>query len=715
MLVSLTAGAVIAVVEVVFAASFAALIFSGSLSSRLADGIGLYIGAAALLLGFLAWSGGRRGIVGSVQDGPAAVLAVVAASVATDAGAGGDTAFLSAVAALFVATLLTGVAYLLLGSFRLGNVVRFVPYPVVGGFIAGTGWLLAKGGVSVASGISPTLGTLDDLAKGDALVRWLPALAFGVATYAAVRVVRRPLVIPVALVTGLALFAIGMAVTGSSVGEAEGSGWLLGPFPQAGLWQPWTWRALGGADWSAVLAQTGGIATAVFVGIVAMLLNVTGIELMLRRDLDSNRELRSAGIANIVVGLTGGIPGFHAPSLTSLALRMSAPARLAGVVAAAVTLAALLFGVSLVALIPRMLLGGILLVLGIGFLVEWVIDARREMPHGEHALVLAILVAIATWGLLAGVVLGLVLAVVLFAVSYSRAQLVDEGVLGAAYHSNVERPPDEREALAALGGRVSILRLQGFVFFGTASGLLDRIRERIVRGRLRFLVIDFRRVTGIDSSASLSLRKAAQLGAANGFELVLASVPSNVRTRLERAGLGTDGARVHFDADLDRGLERCEDVLLESEVRADGGPTGATDPGARTATTPLSQRLRPYLERLEVDAGTVLIRQGERPDDVFVLESGRLRVDMHLGDETRRLRTMRAGIVVGEVALYTGRRRTADVLAEVPSTVLRLSRKSLDRMEREDPDLAAEVHRWFATVLAGRLGYILEGLTALDD
>jgi sulfate permease, SulP family len=716
MLTSVTAGTVIAVVEVVFACSFAALIFRGPLSARLADGIGLYIGAAVVLMGLLAWTTGGRGSVGSVQDGPAAVLAVVAASISIDVVAGSDTVFLSAIAAMVVATLLTGIGFLLLGTFRLGNVVRFVPYPVVGGFLAGTGWLLAIGGVSVASGIPVTQRTLDDLVTGNALRQWLPALAFGVAMYMAVRLVRRPLVIPAALVAGLVLFAIGMAVTGSSIGDAEAGGWLLGPFPEAGLWEPWAWRTIGGADWSAVLRQAGGIATAVFVGVVAILLNVTGIELMLRRDLDSNQELRSAGVANVVAALAGGIPGFHAPSLTSLALRTHAPARITGVAASVVALATLLFGVSLVALIPRMLLGGILLFLGISFLVEWVVDARREMPLGEYSLILAILLAIAAKGLLAGVAVGLVLAVVLFAVSYSRAQLVREGVLGAAFHSNVERPPGEREALVTRGERVSILRLHGFVFFGTASGVLDRVRERVGTDHpLRFLVIDFRRVTGVDSSAALSFRKAAQLGDANGFEVILTAVPPDVRARLERAGVGTDGARVQFDTDLDRGLERCEDALLDPEAGGDRDVWGAAYSEGQTGERPLSERLRPYLERLEVGQGTVLIRQGEPPEDVYVLESGRLRVDMQVGGETHRLRTMRAGVVVGEVALYTRQRRIADVVAEVPSTVLRLSRSSLERMEREEPDLAIDVHRWFATVLAGRLGYSLEGLATLDD
>jgi sulfate permease, SulP family len=163
LLASLIAGVTIGAIEAVLAISFAALVFGGYLSQFLADGIGLYLAAAALTLAILAWRAGTRGVVGSVQDAAAAVLAIVAADTAVDAFGSLNRAFLTVVAATLVVTLLTGVAFLALGTFRLGNLVRFVPYPVVGGFLAGTGWLLFKGGVGVAAGIQPYMRTVEFL------------------------------------------------------------------------------------------------------------------------------------------------------------------------------------------------------------------------------------------------------------------------------------------------------------------------------------------------------------------------------------------------------------------------------------------------------------------------------------------------------------------------------------------------------------------------
>jgi SulP family sulfate permease len=495
---SLAAGLIIGAVEAVLAIAFAAFVFGGLLVGRLGDGIGLYLVAAVLTLGILAWRAGSRGVVGSVQDAAVAVLGVVATTTAARVAllaaetTTGDAfeppdVFLTVIAATLVVTVLCGVVFFALGKFKLGNLVRFVPYPVVGGFLAGTGWLLLKGGIYVASGVLPYVRTIETLMQSFVLQLWLPAFAFGVILLVAVRLIKRPLVIPAVLGIGLLLFAIGMLVTGSSIESAREGRWLLGPLESA-RWQQWTLRALSGADWSAVLGQWAGIATAVFVAVIAILFNVSGTEVVLHRDLDTNRELRDAGFLNVISGALGGIPGYHALSLTALAERMSVNARVAGLIAATVPLAAVVFGAAVIELIPRMIVGGVLVFLGLAFLVEWVWDKRKALPPLEYGVVLVILAAVIARGFLPGVVLGLVLAVVLFVVNYGRIELVREVAFGETYHSNVDRPPRERAALEAMGDRVQILRVNGFVFFGSTNGLLERIRKRVEAAPLRFLV-----------------------------------------------------------------------------------------------------------------------------------------------------------------------------------------------------------------------------------
>ena len=313
---------------------------------------------------------------------------------------------------------------------------------------------------------------------------------------------------------------------------------------------------------------------------------------------------------------------------------MKVNARAAGLIAAAVPLAAVVFGAAVIELIPRMIVGGVLVFLGLAFLVEWVWDKRRTLPPVEYGVVLVILAAIIARGFLPGVVLGLVLAVVLFAVSYGRIELVREVSFGETYHSNVDRPPAERAALRAMGDRVQILRLNGFVFFGSANGLLERIRKRVEAAPPRFLVIDLRRVTGVDSSAVVSFVK---VDAPGGGERVRARVHRGLGPGAQRSSSVAGRARprvVRFEPDLDRGLQRCEERLLQVAPRdgVEGGVGGraveigadrvASSDGSSGVLADLPPGVRGYLERVPLAEGTVLIRQDEPPGDVFVAGIG---------------------------------------------------------------------------------------------
>ena len=335
-----------------------------------------------------------------------------------------------------------------------------------------------------------------------------------------------------------------MLVTGSSLEEAEAGGWLLGPLDAgSSFWEPWVARAVTDADWFAILGQGRGIAAAVFVAVIAMLFHVSGSEEVLDRNLDANRELRDAGALNVVSGAIGGIPGYHALNLSALAHRMGVSARFAGLVAMLVPLAAVVVGAAAVEMLPRAVLGGMLMFLGLALIVEWVWERRRTLPKIEYVFLLLILATIVGQGFLPGVVVGLVIGVVLFAISYGRVEQVREVAFGDTYRSNVDRPPAERRSCRRSATASRSSALHGFVFFGTSSGLLERIRQRVNESPTRFLVLDLRRVTGVDSSAVVSFVKVIELAEAG-----------RVRARADRrVGPGPRTARAGWGRRVRRG------------------------------------------------------------------------------------------------------------------------------------------------------------------
>ena len=720
---TLTAGVVIGVLEVVLASSFAALIFSGDASVHVPSAIGLTLFGAIAIMTLVGILTSLPPTVASVQDTTAAVLALIAVSITAEMPPESHETFLTVVAAVAVSSLLAGTFFLVLGRFGLGDLVRFVPYPVVGGFLAGTGWLLFKGGAGVLTGASLSMASLDEFVRAEAVKMWLPGVLFAVLLLVLVRRYRHFLIIPGALFGGLALFYLALLITGNGVVDAKTDGWLLGPFPSgARLWEPWTIEAVGRADWGEVFSQIVNISSLALVAVLGLLLNASGIEQALQRDADLNRELQAAGVANIAAGVGGGIVGYQALSLTALAHRTGAPGRAVSFVAAAVCGAALLFGTQALSLFPRPLLGGMIVFLGLAFLVEWLYEAWFKLPRRDYLVVVLIVVAVAAIGFVSGVAVGLIAAITLFVIDYSRTDVVKHALSGSTYQSRVERNTEQREIVRREGERIHILELQGFLFFGTANSLWERIRGRVHDPNLPpmwFLVLDFRRVSGLDSSAVLSFTKAFQLAESKGFTPVLTGVSDHIREQLARGRLAEEeGGVLRIFPELDRGAQWCEDRILETTTTLSTDAlqslTALLRDGLGEAVDP--ERLMNYLQPLEVPAAHEIIRQGEPSEDLYFLESGRLTAQF-VRPEGRsvRLRTMGPGTVVGEITMYLGTVRTASVVSEAPSKLYRLTRSSLEEMERRDPQLASAVHRLFARLLADRLSDALRSMDALLD
>ena len=724
LLSSLTAGLISGMVSIIIAISFAALIFSGDLADHVASGIGLALFSACAIGLVVTATSSFPGTIAGTQDSPAAILALIAAAIAQKlrTSAAPNATLPTIVAAIALTSLLTGAFLLLLGRFKLGNLIRFLPYPVVGGFLAGTGWLLAQGAVGVMTGTSFNWSQLPDLIQPGVLALWLPGLIFAIVLLALLRRYSHFLLMPAMLALAIALFYGLLWLTRTSVAEASAQGWLLGPFPEQALWQPLTPSTFAQVDWAAIVGQLDKVGTILIVSMVALLLNASGIEVTVRQDLDLNRELQSAGIANLVAGLGGGLVGYHFLGDSVLAYKMGARTRLAGLFSAAACGAALLLGASLLSFFPKPVLGGLLLFLGLSFLVEWVYDAWFKLPRTDYALVLLILVVIGAVGFLEGVLVGAGIAVILFVVKYSRINVVKHTLSGANYRSRVDRPLSHRQVLHDRGGQLHILELQGFLFFGTAENLLSQIRERVKDAALpplRFVVLDFRRVSGLDSSAVSSFVRMKQLAEARSIKLVFTHLTPEMQHQLDQGGLidrRDDVLRVL--PSLDHGLEWCEEQILAAN--------GVSPDDARDTLQAFLEKMLPrsanlsrlmrYLEKTDVGSGHYLVRQGDPADDLYFIESGAATAQFELADgRTIRLRAMRSGTVVGEIGLYQGGVRTASVVTTQPGTLYRLSAGAIRQMEQDDPKTAADLHLLIARLMAVRLAEYNDTLMAVLD
>ncbi|MFN8473984.1 MAG: SulP family inorganic anion transporter [Anaerolineae bacterium] len=709
LLPSVMAGLIVGLMTILLALSFAALVFSEDLAEQLPRAIGTTLFSAVVINLVVALGSSFRTAIAPIQDPVAAVLAVIVASIATNPELHGslEPVLPTVLAAIALTSLLTGAFFLALGVFRLGRMIRYIPYPVVGGFLAGAGWLVAHGSIAVLTDLHLDIKHLPELAHGDMLARLLPGVALAVVLLALSRRGTHILAVPVTLIAATGLFYATVWLTGSSVAEAAEGGLLLGPFHTNQLWQPLTVDDLQHVNWRVLVEQWGDIAALLVINAIALLLNSTELELVLRKDADLDRELRVAGVANVVAGAGGGMAGYLSLPLTHLGSKQGADSRVVGLVAALFAGVVLVFVPSLLAYVPRVVLGGLLLFTGLELLVEWAYDSRRRLPRIDYAMVLSILLVIAVAGFLAGVALGVAVAIVLFVVSYSRINVVKHQLSGRNYQSNVDRPPLQRRLLQERGDELYIVKLQGFLFFGTANSLLEQVRRRLDDPTLPtvlFAVLDFRLVTGMDTSASLSFTKLRQIARARSLTLVLTNLAPEIDQQLQTSVEEEEEASLHIFADLDHGIEWCENQMLARE-----GGLGATISlfdylAALLPTHAAASRLLSYLDRLELPAGEYVVHQGAPSDELYLVESGELTALLERpDDEPLRLRTVGAGTPIGELGFYLGTPRTASVIAQQPTVLYRLTRARAEEINARDPEVAAVLHELVARILAERL------------
>ncbi len=713
-----TMGFVVGAIELPVLISFGVLIYSGDLAQYSSIGIGMTLFSAIIFQLTMAFASSSSGSIGGPQDSPAAILAVAGATVsAAMIGASIQARFATVVAMIFITTLSTGLIFLLLGTFKLSRFVRFVPYPVVGGFIAGTGLLLIRGSFNVMLDASIGIANLGVLLTPEALIRWLPGVIFGLALALITRRSNHILITPAMLTLGVTLFYIYLFITGTSLGTARELGWVLGPFSEGTLWKPMDMALLQGVDWSMLAGQASSIGAVIMISVVALLLNASAIELVSMEDIDMNRELVSAGIGNLLGAFTGGSAGYHYLSLSALPMRSGIRSRLVGVFLVLILAVVLIFGATLLSLIPKYMVGGLLFFVGLSFLAEWVYDAWFNLPKLEYVLVLVIIAVVGWAGFLQGVAVGILAAVILFVVNYSRIDIVNHALTGLTYRSRVDRPMEHHKLLDGKGDQITILQLNGFIFFGTAQGLLGRVRSRIAdksQPALRYLVLDFRRVSALDSSAVFSFIRIQQMADANGIHMFLTEVPQSILTTLKTGGVNMETVRTF--PSMDEAVGTCEDKIIKSEDSSAMGYAKLLNSRLKQAFSSKEQvdKFLHYLDRVEIEAEQVLIRQGEQPAAMFFVEAGELAAILEIPpDKILRLRTMGPGSTVGEIGMYLRIPPTATVVASVKSVVHKLSVESLEKMEIENPALASGLHRWIVLTLSQRLSENNRTLEAL--
>lgn len=698
-----------------FSVAVASLVFSkGPMADKFPTALSMALVSAAILsLVSALRSRVAFAATGPESMGALALFLLMGHIQAQMGGMAQEAMFPTMLAAVVVCALFTGVGLLATGLAGSSDFIRYIPIQAVGGVLAGVGWLILYQAFELSLGQSVCLkDVISQFYAGELCLRWAPAMGLGLVLFVVVRWVRNSyaILLTLALAAGAAYGFLHWQ--GISLDAARTQGWLFDISKQMPHWEiandP---TVLTTIAWGVLLDSSGYIFALAGLVIASVMIRVTEMEVVIGRPIDLDAEFRVLGLGNILSALAGGMPGTM--SLDRSLANRGAGARgiLSGLLAAVVCAVAFAYYDVAMDYMPTFLPAGMLATLGLLLLWRWLVETRARLSHkGDYSLLLLIFLLTATLGLLKGMAIGAALAMLVTAVRYGSVSVVKLAMSGANFRSNVDRAPAQIEVLKTKGDQIYLLTLQGFIFLGTTNRLLDLIASRArdtEKEPLRFVIMDFTFINGLDSSVAISFIKLKQMAAAQGFTLVFTNVPFELEDQLARSGcvLSDQENGSITVTTMDYALEWAEDHILDDADEL------------HQERKSLSQLLEPVfpdpryipvlmkvLKRVEVPEGKPVFRQGDPSDSLYFIERGMVDVELALeGGKRLRLKKMGPGTVFGEMGLYTASPRTASIIAAEDCVLYRLSTKVMKLLQAKRPELASAIHRFVVSLLAGRV------------
>ena len=658
------------------------------------------------------------------DEDTAPVLALLAAGVYATLGAEQDPAviFQAIALSLICATLITGLCLTLVGYLGIGELIQYLPHSVMGGYFCSLGWLLVIGalGLSVPTDITSTC--CAPWFSTQVIAGWLPAVALAAWLFLMRNRISRALLLPLSAVSVTLLWYAASLWIGITPQQALEAGYLIGPFSQegGGIFATVNVLDLSNMAWPTLLTNLGSIASILLISALSLLLSLNGIAALQNADADMNRELIVAGVANIASGAGGGMIGMPSYSLSSMAIESGAkPNRWTGLIALVVCLLFYVYGLPLLAYIPRTVVAGLLLFVGTSLIDEWLVKGWNKFPPLEYMVIPVILAVSVIFDFLQGILVGLICAVVLFVVKYSQTSAIRFFGTGAEFMSNVDRDDRQQGFLRKNGKKILIVSLDGYLFFGSARSIYQRILDYLEPyepDELTFLILDFSRVSGMDASAEMSFRKLGYAVKRGDAKMLLCGVSRKIQERFDR--LASEDSLSESSAglfvDLDHCVEWCEETLLKAAPDLHQGTSCFEQMGTFVSPIGISTLIS-YLQRREVSEGEVLTSQGEQATELFFLESCAASAFITTSTgEAHRVRRSGRGTVFGEMGFYLNAPRTASVVMDEAGVIYVLTQLELARMEEQAPDVAASLNRYMARLLSERLMFTTKTLRAIS-
>ncbi len=680
----------------------------------------------SIALGILApVFGGTPRLVSAPCAPAAAVLSVFVTGAVAQGTASPEKIILYVVLVAAVA----GLIQLASGIAGGGTFIKYIPYPVVAGYLGGVGILIFAGQLPQFIGLPKGIHLLQGL-LAPGLWRW-ESMVIGALTIIVMlitpRVVKTLPASIAALGAGIAAFFI-IALFNPSFLTLENNPLVIGAV-----------HASYGDIFSGIarnfsLAMSLGVDDLAYIILPALtlgvLLSIDTLKTCVVLDVltgtrhNSNRELFGQGIANITSALLGGMPGSGTTGGTLVNHYSGGTTRRSGVIEGLSSLLVLVLLSRFIAWIPLASLAGVLLVVGVRMIDFRSFQLlRHRSTTFDFMVILAVVISAVSMSLITAAAVGIILAIALFLREQIRFPVVRRRVLGSQIFSKKSRLASEHVILERKGGRTLVIELQGQLFFGTTDQLYSEIESSI--GSCRYFIMDMRRVLAVDFTAANMLTQIKRKINESGGTLVFSSVPlslptgHNVRRYLENLGFSQESGSVMFFNELDDALEWIEDEYLREED-LDSRKRRPLRLAEFEFFAGISDQallmLENSVEELRIPGSEKIFSLGDAGGDIYFIKKGAVRISLPLANgTTHHVTTFSRGDFFGDLSFLDREPRSADAVASEDVELFRLARARFDEATLEYPEIAGIFFSRLAYEISHRLRVNVKELKSLEE
>ncbi|EEY18724.1 sulfate transporter family protein [Verticillium alfalfae VaMs.102] len=489
-----------------------------------------------------------------------------------------DAVIATTITAYAISSMVTGLVFYLMGKFNFGYMVGFIPRHILIGCIGGVGWFLVATGFEVSARMSGSLEynleTLRKLFQHDTVLLWVIPLILAIVLFYGQAKVASKYFLPLYITAIPIVFYFFVTVIDTlDVDPLRDNGWIFeGPPADEPWWYFWTLYKFHLVQWEAILDTIPAMLALTFFGILHVPINVPALALQTGEDhADLDRELKLHGYSNFLSGCFGSIQNYLVYANTVFFMRSGGDSRLAGVMLAALTFCVLMVGPMIIGFIPVMMVGTLIFDLGFELLLEAVWLPRKKLKLAEYLTVIVIVLIMGIYDFVIGIGVGILLAFISLIFQTSRVPAVRASYNGDIVGSTVRRNPGQHRYLQQVRRQIYIVKLTGFLFFGTIVSVEEKIRALIEddafsESPIKFLILDLYHVSGLDYSAGEAFNTISRLLDNKGVVLVISGVDAETELgrNLRAVGLGSESVEVTMLPDLNSALESCENELLKT-------------------------------------------------------------------------------------------------------------------------------------------------------